>query len=158
MKDEKRQSWLSFFILHPFPCKVCLPRRYSLVERVDARRPGNHARGRPLMLTHFSDHVLPIPDLAAGLTDSALEALAEEGAAVVVNYASSKEGAERVVAEIAGKGGRAVAVQADVAKQADVRRLFAEALKAFGRLDVLVNNAGLYEFAPLEGVTAEHFH
>src|SRR3989440_2739278 len=84
--------------------------------------------------------------------------LAAEGAAVVVNYASSKAGADRVVAEITGKGGRAVAVQADVAKQADVRRLFAEALKAFGRLDVLVNNAGVYEFAPLESVTAEHFH
>lgn len=84
--------------------------------------------------------------------------LAAEGAAVVVNYASSKEGADRVVAEITGNGGRAVAVQANVAKQADVQRLFAETKKAFGRLDVLVNNAGIYEFAPLENVTAEHFH
>src|SRR5205823_4480177 len=84
--------------------------------------------------------------------------LAAEGAAVVVNYASSKEGADRVVAEIKGKGGRAVAVQANVAKQADIQRLFTEAKKAFGRLDVLVNNAGIYEFAPLENVTAEHFH
>src|ERR1043166_2030742 len=81
--------------------------------------------------------------------------LAAEGAAVVVNYASSKEGAERVVAAITGKGGRAVAVQADVSKQADVRRLFAEVKKAFGRLDVLVNNAGIYELAPLEAVTPE---
>ena len=77
---------------------------------------------------------------------------------MVVNYASSKEGADRVVAEITGKGGKAVAVQADVAKQADIERLFAEAKKAFGRLDILVNNAGIYEFAPLEDVTAEHFH
>jgi 3-oxoacyl-[acyl-carrier protein] reductase len=84
--------------------------------------------------------------------------LADEGAAVVVNYSSSKEGAERVVAAIVGNGGKAVAVQADVAKQADIRRLFAEAKKAFGRLDVLVNNAGIYEFAPLEAITAEHFH
>jgi 3-oxoacyl-[acyl-carrier protein] reductase len=84
--------------------------------------------------------------------------LAAEGAAVVVNYASSKEGADRVVAEITGKGGRAIAVQANVAKQADIRRLFAEAKKAFGRLDILVNNAGIYEFAPLEDVTPEHFH
>src|SRR5436853_1897789 len=84
--------------------------------------------------------------------------LADEGAAVVVNYASSKEGADRVVRDIVGQGGKAVAVQADVAKQADVRRLFAEALKAFGRVDILVNNAGVYEFAPLENVTAEHFH
>src|SRR5437764_4883244 len=84
--------------------------------------------------------------------------LAAEGAAVVVNYASSKEGAERVVSEIKGKGGRAVAVEADMAKQADIQRLFAEAKKAFGRLDILVNNAGIYEFAPLEDITAAHFH
>ncbi len=84
--------------------------------------------------------------------------LAAEGAAVVVNYSSSKEGADRVVAEITKKDGKAVAVQANVAKEADIRRLFAEAKKAFGRIDILVNNAGIYEFAPLENVTAEHFH
>jgi len=84
--------------------------------------------------------------------------LAREGAAVVVNYASSKEGADRVVAEIAGKGGKALAVKADVAKKAEVERLFSEAKKAFGRLDILVNNAGVYEFAPLDEVTPEHFH
>src|SRR5258708_5671696 len=84
--------------------------------------------------------------------------LAAEGAAVVVNYSSSKDGTDRVVAEITRKGGRAVAVQANLAKEADIRRLFAEAKKAFGQLDVLVNNAGIYEFAPLENVTAEHFH
>jgi 3-oxoacyl-[acyl-carrier protein] reductase len=84
--------------------------------------------------------------------------LAAEGAAVVVNYASSKSGADRVVADITAAGGKAVAVQADVSKEADVRRLFAEANRAFGRVDVLINNAGIYEFAPLENVTAEHFH
>src|SRR5947208_6870437 len=78
--------------------------------------------------------------------------LAAEGAAVVVNYSSSREGADRVVGEINGNGGRAVAVQANLAKEADVRRLFVEAKRAFGRLDVLVNNAGVYEFAPLEAV------
>jgi 3-oxoacyl-[acyl-carrier protein] reductase len=84
--------------------------------------------------------------------------LAAAGASVVVNYASSKAGADKVVAEIMGKGGKAVAVQADVAKEADVRRLFAESKKAFGKLDILVNNAGIYEFAPLEAITVEHFH
>jgi 3-oxoacyl-[acyl-carrier protein] reductase len=84
--------------------------------------------------------------------------MADEGASVVVNYSSSKEGANRVVAHIIGKGGKAVAVQANVAKQSDIERLFAETKKAFGRLDVLVNNAGVYEFAPLAEVTAEHFH
>jgi 3-oxoacyl-[acyl-carrier protein] reductase len=84
--------------------------------------------------------------------------LAAEGAAVVVNYASSKEGADRVVAEIVEKGGRARAVQANVAKQDDIRRLFSETGAAFGKVDILVNNAGVYDFAPIEDVTAEHFH
>jgi 3-oxoacyl-[acyl-carrier protein] reductase len=84
--------------------------------------------------------------------------LAAEGAVVVVNYSSSKEGAERVVGTITRNGGKAIAVQASIAKPADIQRLFAETKKAFGRLDVLVNNAGIYEFAPLEQVTPEHFH
>ena len=84
--------------------------------------------------------------------------LADEGAAVVVNYSFSKEGADRVVAEIAGKNGKAVAVQADLSKEADVRRLFAETKRAFDKLDILVNNAGIYEFAPIEAVTVELFH
>ena len=84
--------------------------------------------------------------------------LAAEGAAVVVNYSSSKEGADRVVAEISKKGGNAVAVQANLADQADIRRLFARAKEAFGKVDILVNNAGVYQFAPLEEVTPELFH
>src|SRR3989442_11910708 len=84
--------------------------------------------------------------------------LAAEGAAVVVNYSTSKTGADRVVSEIAKKGGKAIAVQANVARQEDVRRLFAETKKAFGKLDILVNNAGIYDFQPLENITAEHFH
>jgi 3-oxoacyl-[acyl-carrier protein] reductase len=84
--------------------------------------------------------------------------LAAEGAAVVVNYSSSKEAADRVVQEVTKGGGTAVAVQANVANPADVKRLFAEARKHFDKLDILVNNAGIYEFAPLENVTPEHFH
>ncbi len=84
--------------------------------------------------------------------------LAREGAAVVVNYSSSKEAADGVVAEIKGLDRKAIAVQASIANESDVKRLFAETKKAFGRLDILVNNAGIYEFVPLENVTAEHFH
>jgi len=84
--------------------------------------------------------------------------LAAEGAAVVVNYSSSKEGADRVVDEITKRGGKAVAVQANVAKKADVERLFSSAKKAFGKIDILVNNAGVYELAPLEDITEKNFH
>ena len=84
--------------------------------------------------------------------------LAAAGASVVVNYAASKSGAEKVVADITAAGGKAIAVQADVSKEADVRKLFAESKKAYGTVDTLVNNAGVYEFAPLEAVTPENFH
>jgi 3-oxoacyl-[acyl-carrier protein] reductase len=83
---------------------------------------------------------------------------AAEGAAVLVNYASSRAGADGVVADIVKRDGKAVAVQGDVAKRADVERIFAEAKRHFGRVDILVNNAGVYEFAPIEEVTEEQFH
>jgi 3-oxoacyl-[acyl-carrier protein] reductase len=110
------------------------------------------------MSNKLADKVAVVTGASKGIGASIAKNLAAAGASVVVNYSSSKEGADRVVAEITGRGGKAVAVQADVAKEADVIRLFAEAKKAFGRIDVLVNNAGVYEFAPLEAVTAEHFH
>jgi 3-oxoacyl-[acyl-carrier protein] reductase len=84
--------------------------------------------------------------------------LAAEGAAVVVNYSSSKEAADRVVKEITNSGGTAVAVKANLADSADIKKLFAETKNKFDKLDILVNNAGIYEFAPLENVTPEHFH
>src|SRR3977135_954263 len=84
--------------------------------------------------------------------------LATEGATVVVNYASSKEGADKLVDQIAKRGGKAIAIQAEVAKKKDIERLFAETKKAFGRLDILVNNAGVYQFAPLEDATESEFH
>jgi 3-oxoacyl-[acyl-carrier protein] reductase len=93
-----------------------------------------------------------------GIGASIARQLAAEGAAVVVNYATSKEGADRVVANITSAGGRAIAVQANVAKRAEIERLFTEATAAFGPLDILVNNAGMYEFSPLEDVTEAHFH
>jgi len=102
--------------------------------------------------------VAVVTGASKGIGAGIAKALAAEGAAVVVNYASSRAAAESVVAEVKKGGGRAVAVQADVSVAADVTRLFAEAKKAFGRLDVLVNNAGMYGFAPIEEVTEEHFH
>jgi len=110
------------------------------------------------MSQRLTGKVAVVTGASKGIGAAIAKQLAGEGAAVVVNYASSKAGADRVVAEITGQGGRAVAVQADLAKPADVQRLFAETKKAFGRLDVLVNNAGVYEFAPLEAVTPAHFH
>ena len=84
--------------------------------------------------------------------------LGAAGASVVVNYASSKDGAEGVVAEIVKKGGKAIAVQGDVSKHEDLKRLFAESKKAYGSLDILVNNAGVFQFDPLEEVTEAEFH
>jgi 3-oxoacyl-[acyl-carrier protein] reductase len=102
--------------------------------------------------------VAVVTGASKGIGAAIARQLADEGAAVVVNYSSSKSGAERVVSEITSSGGRAVAVQADVARKSDILRLFAETKKAFGQVDVLVNNAGIYEFSPLENVTEEHFH
>ena len=105
----------------------------------------------------LEDKVAIVTGASKGIGASIARQLASEGAAVVVNYASSKEDADRVVAEIRRNGGKAVAVQANVGKQAEVERLFAETKKAFGRLDIPVNNAGIYEFSPLEDVTEDHF-
>ena len=84
--------------------------------------------------------------------------LAAEGAAVIVNYASAKSDADKIVDEISKVGGKAVAVQANVAKKSEVERLFADAEKALGKIDILVNNAGVYEFVPLEDTTEQQFH
>src|SRR5215471_13883815 len=102
--------------------------------------------------------VAVVTGASKGIGASIAEHLAAEGAAVVVNYAASKAGADAVVRRINEKGGKATAVQADVSKPEDVKRLFAQTKAVFGKLDVLVNNAGVYEFAPLDAVTPEHFH
>jgi 3-oxoacyl-[acyl-carrier protein] reductase len=109
-------------------------------------------------MSRLKGKVAVVTGASKGIGAAIAKQLADAGAAVVVNYASSKAGADRVVAAITDNGGKALAVQADLANEADVRRLFAETKKAFGRLDVLVNNAGIYEFAPIESVTAELFH
>lgn len=110
------------------------------------------------MAQKLAGKVAVVTGASKGIGASIALHLAAEGAAVIVNYASSKEGAERIVGEITRNGGKAFAVGANLAKQADIQRLFAETKKAFGRLDILVNNAGVYEFAPLEAITPEHFH
>lgn len=110
------------------------------------------------MAAKLAGKVGVVTGASKGIGAEIAKQLAAEGASVVVNYASSKEGADRVAAEIKNRGGKAVVVKADVAKAEDIDHLFRETKKAFGRLDILVNNAGVYEFAPLEGVTEEKFH
>jgi 3-oxoacyl-[acyl-carrier protein] reductase len=102
--------------------------------------------------------VAVVTGASKGIGAAIAKHLAAEGAAVVVNYASSKTDADKVVAEITRAGGKAVAVHADMAKKGDIEQLFVEAKKTFRRLDILVNNAGIYEFLPLESVTEENFH
>jgi 3-oxoacyl-[acyl-carrier protein] reductase len=110
------------------------------------------------MSKKLEGQVAVVTGASKGIGAAIAENLAAAGSVVVVNYASSRAGAEAVVNRIRQTRGKAVAVQADVSKLEDVRRLFAETKKAFGKLDILVNNAGFYEFAPLEAISAEHFH
>ncbi len=110
------------------------------------------------MSQKLAGKVAIVTGASKGIGASIAKHLAAEGASVVVNYATSREGADRVVADIKGKGGKALAIQADVAKEKDIERLFTEAKKQFGKLDILINNAGIYEFLPIEGVTEGHFH
>jgi 3-oxoacyl-[acyl-carrier protein] reductase len=110
------------------------------------------------MSKRFEGKVAVVTGASKGIGAAIAKQFASEGASVVVNYATSREGADRVVSEIKKSGGKAVAVQADMAKKSDVGRLFDETKKAFGRLDVLINNAGIYEFAPLDTISEENFH
>jgi len=109
-------------------------------------------------MSQLNNKVAVVTGASKGIGAGIAKGLAAAGASVVVNYSSSKEGADRVVAEIVKDGGKAVAVQGDVSKSEDVKRIFTETKKAFGRLDVLVNNAGVYQFAPLGEITEEQFH
>ena len=109
-------------------------------------------------MSRLKDKVAIVTGASKGIGASIAKHLAQEGAAVVVNYASSKQGADSVVNEITGKGGKAVAIQADFSKPAEIDRAFVETKKAFGRLDILVNNAGIYAFSPIGEVTEELFH
>jgi 3-oxoacyl-[acyl-carrier protein] reductase len=109
-------------------------------------------------MSKLTGKIALVTGASKGIGASIAEHLAAEGASVVVNYASSKSGADIVVKHITDKGGKAVAVQADVSKPEDIERLFSEIKTAYGKLDILINNAGIYEFLPLEAVTPVHFH
>jgi 3-oxoacyl-[acyl-carrier protein] reductase len=109
-------------------------------------------------MSDLKGKVAVVTGASKGIGAATAKALATAGASVVVNYASSKEGADRVVAAITGNGGKAIAVKGDVAKSADVQKLFDETRKAFGKVDVLVNNAGVYKFDPIEQITEDEFH
>jgi 3-oxoacyl-[acyl-carrier protein] reductase len=106
----------------------------------------------------LTNKVAVVTGASKGIGAGIAKALAADGASVAVNYASSKEGADKVVAEIKAKGGKAVAVHGDFSKKEDIGKVFGEVKKTFGRLDTLVNNAGVYTFTPLEQVTDEEFH
>jgi 3-oxoacyl-[acyl-carrier protein] reductase len=106
----------------------------------------------------LTDKVAVVTGASKGIGAEIAKSLAAEGAAVIVNYSSAKEGAEKVVADIVNNGGRAIAVQGNVSQPADVDRLFSKAQKTFGGVDILVNNAGVYQFGAIEDVTVEEFN
>jgi 3-oxoacyl-[acyl-carrier protein] reductase len=109
-------------------------------------------------MSKLKGKVAVVTGASKGIGASIAEHLGAAGASVVVNYTSSRSGADVVVKRITNNGGKAIAVQADVSKSKDITRLFAETKAAYGKVDILLNNAGIYEFLPLEAITAEHFH
>jgi 3-oxoacyl-[acyl-carrier protein] reductase len=109
-------------------------------------------------MSKLAGKVAVVTGASKGIGAAIATALAAEGAAVVVNYASSKEGADAVVDRIKAAGGRAVAVRGDVSKQAEAEAIVDAAVQQFGRLDILVNNSGVYGFAPLQDITEADFH
>jgi 3-oxoacyl-[acyl-carrier protein] reductase len=115
-------------------------------------------KGTKMKNGKLNGKIAVVTGASKGIGAGIAKKFAAEGASVVINYASAKQDADRVVDEISKRGGKAIAVQANVAKKSDVERLFAEAEKAFGKIDILVNNAGVYEWVPLENVTEQHFH
>jgi 3-oxoacyl-[acyl-carrier protein] reductase len=110
------------------------------------------------MKNKLNGKVAVVTGASKGIGAGIAKELAEQGASVIVNYASAKHDADHVVDEISKRGGKAIAIQGSVSNKSEVERLFAEAEKAFGRIDILVNNAGVYEFMPLEEISEKQFH
>jgi 3-oxoacyl-[acyl-carrier protein] reductase len=109
-------------------------------------------------MSKLANKVAVVTGASKGIGAAIAKALAAEGASVVVNYASSKAGADAVVEAITAAGGKAIAVHGDVAVAAEAQGLIAAAVETYGRLDILVNNSGVYEFRPLAAIDEEHFH
>jgi NAD(P)-dependent dehydrogenase (short-subunit alcohol dehydrogenase family) len=109
-------------------------------------------------MNRLTDKVAIVTGASKGIGAAAAKALAADAAAVAVNYSSAQQGAERVVSQITSEGSKAIAIQADVSKAADVKRMFAETKKALGSINMLVNNAGVFQFEPFEAITEKEFH
>src|SRR3989442_4650329 len=109
-------------------------------------------------MSKLNGKVAVVTGASKGIGAAVAKSLAAQGASVVVNYSSSKQGADQVVAEIIGGGGKAVAVGGDVSKKAEAQGIIEAAIRNYRRLDILVNNSGIYEFAPIEDLTEDHFH
>ena len=130
---------------------------YQSASASEGRAAGPPGQWR-FKVSKLKGKVAVVTGASKGIGAGIAKALAAEGASVVVNYASSKDGAEKVVKAITGAGGKAVAVGGDVSKAGDAKKIIDAAIQNFGQLDILVNNSGVYEFQPIENVTEEHFH
>jgi 3-oxoacyl-[acyl-carrier protein] reductase len=132
--------------------------KFSASFGLNGKQGSKHEERTKMKNGKLDGKVAVVTGASKGIGARIAKEFATEGAAVVVNYGSDQQGANQVVDEIAKRGGKAIAIQGNVAKKADVERLFAEAEKAFGKIDIVVNNAGVYEFMPLEEVTEQQFH
>jgi 3-oxoacyl-[acyl-carrier protein] reductase len=132
--------------------------KFSASFGLNAKEGSQNEERNKMKNDKLKGKVAVVTGASKGIGAGIAKEFAEAGASVVVNYVSAKQDADRVVDEISKRSGKAVAIQGNVAKKADVERLFAEAEKAFGKIDIVVNNAGVYEFVPLEQVTEQQFH
>jgi 3-oxoacyl-[acyl-carrier protein] reductase len=153
-----------FIDCSPNPVSQFVFRRFIAADEVGTLAPleaGWFENPRSFSAVHMgklTGKVAVVTGASKGIGAAIAKALAAEGASVVVNYASSKAGADAVVAAIDAAKGKAVAVGGDVSKAADAQGIINAAIETYGRLDILVNNSGIYEFAPIEEITEEHFH